>query len=55
VRGEDACMRLADGRLLVMLPATGPAQSAALSGRLGASRLTEAVWGESAADLLARA
>lgn len=55
IRGEDGCMRLADGRLLVMLPATGPAQARALGVRLGAQALTEAVWGESAAALLARA
>lgn len=55
IRGEDGCMRLADGRLLVMLPATGPAQATALGGRLGALVLTEAVWGESAAALLLRA
>lgn len=55
VRGEDGCMRLDDGRLLVMLPATGPAQAAALGRRLGALRLTEAVWGETAAALLLRA
>jgi hypothetical protein len=55
IRGEDGCMRLDDGRLLVMLPATGPAQATALGERLGAVRLTEAVWGESAAALVARA
>lgn len=55
IRGEDGCMRLADGRLLVMLPSTGPAQAAALGQRLGALALTEAVWGEPAAGLLARA
>ncbi|KQW46526.1 MULTISPECIES: hypothetical protein [unclassified Roseateles] len=54
IRGEDGCLRLQDGRLLVMLPSTGPAQAAALGGRLGATGLTEAVWGESAAALLAR-
>lgn len=54
IRGEDGCMRLADGRLLVMLPSTGPAQAAALGGRLGAVGLTEAVWGETAAALLLR-
>ncbi|MFT7775849.1 hypothetical protein [Roseateles sp.] len=54
IRGEDGCMRLADGRLLVMLPATGPAQARALGVRLGAQALTEATWGESAAALLAR-
>lgn len=54
IRGEDGCMRLADGRLLVMLPATGPAQARALGERLGAQALTEAAWGESAAALLAR-
>lgn len=54
IRGEDGCMRLADGRLLVMLPSTGPAQAAALCERLGAQALTEAVWGEPAAALLAR-
>lgn len=54
IRGEDGCMRLADGRLLVMLPATGPAQAAAIGERLGASSLTDAAWGESAAALLAR-
>lgn len=55
IRGEDGCMRLDDGRLLVMLPATGPAQAAALGTRLGALVLTEAIWGESAAALLSRA
>lgn len=55
IRGEDGCMRLEDGRLLVMLPSTGPAQAAALGERLGALALTEAVWGEPAATLLARA
>lgn len=55
IRGEDGCMRLEDGRLLVMLPSTGPAQAQALGERLGALALVEAVWGESAAALLARA
>lgn len=55
IRGEDGCMRLDDGRLLVMLPSTGPAQAAALGARLGALAMTEAVWGETAAALLARA
>lgn len=55
IRGEDGCMRLDDGRLLVLLPSTGPAQAAALGERLGALALTEAAWGESAAALLARA
>ncbi|MBL8275256.1 MAG: hypothetical protein JNL93_01010 [Pelomonas sp.] len=55
IRGEDGCMRLDDGRLLVMLPATGPAQAAALGRRLGALVLTEAVWGETATELLLRA
>ncbi|MCF8203525.1 MAG: hypothetical protein K9J82_00495 [Methylotenera sp.] len=55
IRGEDGCMRLDDGRLLVMLPATGPAQAAALGRRLGVLALTEAVWGETAAQLLLRA
>lgn len=55
VRGEDGCMQLEDGRLLVVLPAVGPAQAAALGQRLGALVLTEAVWGETAAALLARA
>lgn len=54
IRGEDGCMRLDDGRLLVMLPATGPAQAAALGRRLGALSLTEAVWGETASQLLLR-
>ncbi|WP_057297853.1 hypothetical protein [Pelomonas sp. Root1217] len=54
-RGEDGCMRLDDGRLLVMLPSTGPAQAAALGERLGALTLTEAIWGESAAALIVRA
>jgi GGDEF domain-containing protein len=49
IRGEDGCMRLDDGRLLVMLPATGPAQARALGERLGAQALTEAAWGETAA------
>lgn len=55
IRGDDGCARLADGRLLLMLPSTGPAQAAALCGRLGGLRLTEAQWGESATELLARA
>lgn len=55
IRGEDGCMRLDDGRLLVMLPATGPAQAAALGRRLGVMALTEAVWGETASQLLLRA
>lgn len=55
IRGEDACARLADGRLLLMLPATGPAQAAALCERLGGLTLTEAQWGESATELLLRA
>ena len=54
IRGDDGCMRLEDNRLLVMLPSTGPAQAVALGERLGARALTEAVWGESAADLLLR-
>lgn len=54
IRGEDGCMRLEDGRLLVMLPSTGPAQAAVLGERLGALAMTEAVWGENAAALLAR-
>jgi hypothetical protein len=54
IRGEDGCMRLDDGRLLVMLPSTGPAQAVALGERLGALTLTEAVWGESAAALISR-
>jgi len=55
IRGEDGCARLADGRLLLMLPSTGPAQAAALCERLGALSLTEAQWGESATELLLRA
>jgi GGDEF domain-containing protein len=55
IRGEDGCMRLDDGRLLVMLPSTGPAQAVALGERLGALTLTEAIWGESAAALIVRA
>ena len=55
IRGEDGCMRLDDGRLLVMLPSTGPAQAVALGERLGALTLTEAIWGESAAALMVRA
>jgi len=55
IRGEDGCARLEDGRLLLMLPATGPAQAAALVERLGGLTLTEAQWGESAAALLLRA
>jgi hypothetical protein len=54
IRGEDGCMDLEDGRILVMLPATGPAQAAAIGARLGAVTLTEAVWGETAAALLLR-
>jgi GGDEF domain-containing protein len=38
VRGEDVCLRLDDGRLIVVLPSTGPAQAQALVQRLGALR-----------------
>lgn len=55
IRGEDGCARLDDGRLLLMLPSTGPAQAAALVERLGDLALTEAQWGESALELLLRA
>ena len=55
IRGEDGCVRLEDGRLLLMLPATGPAQAAALCERLEGLKLTEATWGESATELLLRA
>jgi hypothetical protein len=55
VRSEDGCARLADGRLLMVLPATGPAQAAGLCERLNGLRLTEAKWGESATELLLRA
>jgi hypothetical protein len=55
IRGEDGCARLDDGRLLLMLPATAPAQAAALVERLGGLALTEAQWGESATALLLRA
>ena len=55
IRGEDGCARLEDGRLLLILPATGQAQAASLIERLGGLRLTEAQWGESAAALLLRA
>lgn len=55
IRGEDGCARLADGRLLLMLPSTGPAQAQALCERLGGLALTEAQWGESATELLLRA
>lgn len=55
IRGEDGCARLADGRVLLMLPSTGPAQAAALCERLGELTLTEAQWGESATQLLLRA
>lgn len=55
IRGEDGCARLEDGRLLLMLPSTGPAQAAALCERLGDLSLTEARWGESATELLQRA
>jgi hypothetical protein len=55
IRGEDGCARLDDGRLLLMLPSTGPAQAAALVERLGGLSLTEAQWGESATELLLRA
>lgn len=54
IRGEDTAMRLHDGRVLVMLPSTGPAQAAALGRRLGALGITEATWGDSAAALLAK-
>jgi hypothetical protein len=55
IRGEDGCARLADGRLLLMLPSTGPAQAQALCERLGGLAMTEAQWGESATELLLRA
>lgn len=55
IRSEDACMRLDDGRLLLMLPSTGPAQAQALVERLGPLALTEARWGEAAAALILRA
>lgn len=55
IRGEDGCARLEDGRLLLILPSTGPAQAAALVERLGGLVLTEAQWGESATALLLRA
>ncbi|MDR7333237.1 hypothetical protein [Roseateles asaccharophilus] len=55
IRGEDGCARLDDGRLLLMLPSTAPAQAAALVERLGGLTLTEAQWGESATELLLRA
>lgn len=55
IRGEDGCARLDDGRLLMLLPSTGPAQAAALCERLGGLVLTEAQWGESATELLLRA
>jgi hypothetical protein len=55
VRSEDGCARLEDGRVLVMLPSTGPAQAAALVARLGPMTLTEARWGETAAELILRA
>lgn len=55
IRGEDGCARLDDGRLLLMLPSTAPAQAAALVERLGGLTLTEAQWGESATALLLRA
>lgn len=55
IRSEDGCARLEDGRLLLMLPSTGPAQAAALVERLGGLSLTEAQWGESATELLLRA
>lgn len=54
-RGDDVCMRLSDGRVFVVLPSTGPAQAQALVQRLGALHVTEACWGESAPELLARA
>lgn len=55
IRSEDGCARLDDGRLLLILPATAPAQAAALAERLGGLALTEAQWGESATELLLRA
>jgi hypothetical protein len=55
IRGDDGCSRLADGRLLLMLPSTGPAQAKALCERFGGLLLTEAQWGESATELLRRA
>lgn len=55
IRSEDYCAQLADGRLLLMLPSTGPAQARALCERLGGLALTEAQWGESALALLLRA
>lgn len=55
IRAEDGCARLEDGRLLLMLPSTGPAHAEALVARLGVLSLTEAQWGESATELLLRA
>ncbi|MFG6442338.1 hypothetical protein [Roseateles sp. LKC17W] len=55
IRADDGCARLADGRLLLLLPSTGPAQAAALCARLGGLVMTEAQWGESATELLLRA
>lgn len=55
VRGDDICLRLASGQVFIVLPSTGPAQALALMDRLGAERVTEARWGESALELLARA
>lgn len=55
IRADDGCARLADGRLLLILPSTGPAQAAALCERLGGLEMTEAQWGESATELLLRA
>jgi hypothetical protein len=55
IRADDGCARLADGRLLLLLPSTGPAQAAALCERLGGLVMTEAQWGESATELLLRA
>lgn len=54
IRGDDACVRLEDGRLLVVLPCTGPAHAGMLAARLGAMAMTEAQWGETAAELILR-
>ena len=55
IRGEDGCARLDDGRVLLMLPSTGPAQAAGMCERLGGLAMTEAQWGESVTELLLRA
>ncbi len=58
-RREDACARLDDGQLLLILPTTGPAQAQAVVERLlgntaALAGLVQARWGEDGPAVLAR-